>query len=284
MIGIARRLTLPLAALVTIASTSGLLFPWVYGEETPSWAAQGQGQDAVNLLVVVPVLLYALAQINRGSFGAWLVWLGVTIYSTYSYLLYALFVHFTAAFPVYVATLGLSFYALFGGALSVPWEWLAQIAARLAPQRATALFLRTMAILFTLLWGADIAAALASGRPPESALALGFVVNPVHVLDLAFALPGLFITGALLARRHPLGYLFAVPMLVFSALMGLAIVGMMAAMSLRGIPSSAAVGGAMVASASISVFLATRLLAEVAHVDYVLPAFDRPAPAAQEGA
>lgn len=48
-------------------------------------------------------MLYTLARTNRGSSRAPLVWLGIAIYLAYSYLLYAMFVHFTPLFPVYVA-------------------------------------------------------------------------------------------------------------------------------------------------------------------------------------
>ena len=281
MIRIAQRLTLPLVGLVTVASASGLMFTWPYAKESASWAAQGQGQDAVNLLVVVPAMLYTLARTNRGSSRAPLVWLGIAIYLAYSYLLYAMFVHFTPLFPVYVAVLGLSFYALFGGALALRHEKIEPI-ARLG-RRATSIYLCTTATLFALLWCAEIAWALKAGVPPPSASALGFSVNPVHVLDLAFALPGMFITGVLLARRRPLGDLFAVPMLVFSALMGLAIVGMMAAMTVHGVPSSATVGGAMMVSASVGAWLAATLLRNTPVSQPAVPHADSRAAFAQEG-
>lgn len=51
-------------------------------------------------------------------------------------------------------------------------------------------------------------------------------VNPVHVLDLAFVLPGMIVTGILIWRDRTTGYLMAVPLLVFSFTMGLGIVVM----------------------------------------------------------
>lgn len=46
----------------------------------------------------------------------------------------------------------------------------------------------------------------------------------MQVLDLAFLLPGMIITSVLLWRREVLGYLMAVPLLVFAATMGLGII------------------------------------------------------------
>jgi hypothetical protein len=48
---------LALAALVATASLGGILMPSIYARETPSWAAQGEGQDWFDLVVVVPLLI-----------------------------------------------------------------------------------------------------------------------------------------------------------------------------------------------------------------------------------
>lgn len=51
----------------------------------------------------------------RGSLKAYLAWLGMLVYSTYSYVLYAGFVYFGPLLLVYVAVLGLSAYTLVAG-------------------------------------------------------------------------------------------------------------------------------------------------------------------------
>ena len=43
-----------LAALLALAALGGILLPSTYARKTSTWAAQGTGQDWVNLLVVVP--------------------------------------------------------------------------------------------------------------------------------------------------------------------------------------------------------------------------------------
>jgi hypothetical protein len=69
---------------------------------------------------------------------------------------------------------------------------------------------------------------------PKGVTEIGAPVNPVHVLDLAFILPGMIITAAALRKRKPLGLLFAAPLLTFSAVMGVAILAMFAAERARG--------------------------------------------------
>ena len=55
----------------------------------------------------------------------------------------------------------------------------------------------------------------------------GAPVDPVHVLDLAFILPGMIVTAVALRKRKPLGLLFAAPLLTFSAAeMGITILSM----------------------------------------------------------
>jgi len=96
------------ALLVLLASASGIFLKSIYARETPSWAVQGIGQDIVNIVAVV-VLLIAVSFVNKESVKAFLVWSGVLLYLIYAYVIYAFDVHFNSLFLVYVAILGLSF-------------------------------------------------------------------------------------------------------------------------------------------------------------------------------
>jgi hypothetical protein len=50
---------------------------------------------------------------------------------------------------------------------------------------------------------------------PVSLIENALPVNPVHVLDLAFLVPGMITTSVLLWRKQLWGFLRAVPLLVF---------------------------------------------------------------------
>jgi tryptophan-rich sensory protein len=82
----------------------------------------------------------------------------------------------------------------------------------------------------------------------------------VHVLDLAFVLPGMIVTSVLLWRRRPFGLLLAVPLTTFAAAMCLAIVGMMLFMRTRGLPAPAALIGGLVVASGVAVALTIDLL------------------------
>jgi len=238
LFALAWRFGVPITLLTAAVSAAGLWWRPLYAHETRSWAAQGIGQDAVNLFVAVPLLVTALIGIRRHSWRAFLLWLGVVIYLAYSYVLYAFFVHLGPAFPAYVALLGLSCYALLTAAIQMPRPLIVRELAAMPRDVPAETLLFVQAALFGAAWLADISGALAHGTTPNGLLELGFPVNPIHVLDLAFVLPAMMTTAVLLQRGSPYGRLFVVPLLVFSALMGGAIVGMTVAMTAHGVPAS----------------------------------------------
>jgi len=257
------RLAWASALLMGLASWAGVFLEGVYEREAPSWAAQAVGQDIANLFVVSPVLIAATWLAGRGSFRAVLVLVGVLLYVVYSYVLYAFFVHFGPWFPVYVATLGCSFYALTGAAGHLVRDDLSPWFGSRVPFRVPAAFLMIFGVMFAALWISEMAPALLAGRAPESVEQARLPVNPVHVLDLALVLPGMMATSVLLWRRRPLGYLFAVPLLVFSAIMGVAIEAMAALMALSDIAVPAPMVVTVGAVALVSLGLAVAVLRRI---------------------
>lgn len=228
------------AILMGAASAGGLFQRSTYALETASWAAQAIGQDAANLIVVAPVLLIALYFAGRGSTRGTLVAIGLLIYTVYSYMLYALFVHFGPWFPVYVAVLGLSTYGLLGAVIQSDRVEVARVLGRNAATSFASWLLLGIGLLFAFRWIGEIAGALANGTAPLAIAEIGSFVNPIHVLDLAFVLPGMLVTSLALRGRKPLGLLFAAPLLTFAAAMGIAILFMFQSQQARGIQIPAA--------------------------------------------
>lgn len=214
-------LTLGLLATLCMlgASMAGIASDFVYARETVSWRAQGTGQDWANLLVVLPALLITTWLAARGSHTALHVWRGLLLYVLYSYLLYAFFIHFNRVFLLYVGALAFSFWSLVSSLL----RHRVQLRDPLPRARFAASVLMFSAALFALMWLSQIIPANITNTEPGGLLDAGLIVNPVHVLDLAFVLPAMVIAATLLRARRPLGYLLAPPILVFSVVMGLAI-------------------------------------------------------------
>jgi hypothetical protein len=228
------RATPVLVPLLALTAFGGILLPSTYARETTTWAAQGVGQDWVNLLVVVPWMALSGFWAARGSRRALLLLGGGLVYLVYGFLAYTLAVHFNALFLLYCAVLGLSFFALasLGGILhggAVP-SW---FAADRIPVRLAGVTQLVVGAMFALVWLSEVVPALLRGVPPPSVVEAGLLTNPVHVLDLSLLLPGLMLSGISLLRRRPLGLALSPLLLGFAALMVSAIGGMVLVMALR---------------------------------------------------
>ncbi len=205
-------LTIPIAVGAMTASLAGILGAGTYAAETPNWAGQAVGQDAVNL-VVYPVMVVLAWRASRGSVSAYLWWLGAAAYSTYSYLLYAGFVHFSGWFLVYVATFGSSAFALVAGAASLDASALRSRFRSDVPMRGVGTVLASLGVVFALLWLSEVVPATVSGSVPRAVVDAGLTTNPVWVLDLGLVLPAMIAGGLLLRRHRTPGYLLAGPLL-----------------------------------------------------------------------
>lgn len=227
--------SLSVCILVTVASVSGLSFPWAYAQETANWALQAQGQDIGNLLAVVALMASAV-RYRAGSFRAGLVWLGTLLYLIYAYLVYAMAVHLNALFLVYVAVLGLSTYAV---AFTAPALIAGDRSFPDGGRRSLAAWtLIGTGALFAVLWLSELVPALLAGQVPASLAEAGLGVNPIHVIDLAVVLPGFILAGvaSLQGRRH--GLFWLAPWLAFSVLMGASIVAAMLLIAAAGYPGT----------------------------------------------
>jgi hypothetical protein len=247
-------------AWLGIASLAGVFGGNTYARETASWAAQGVGQDIANLLIIIPALLLSIYYVGRRSGRALLIRNGLLVYVIYSYVIYAFFTHFNSLFLIYVALLSLSFYTLAGIVTGAELKDLMRGEQPQHSVKASSIFLMVYSLMFAGLWLSEIVPALIAGSTPRSALEAGFPVNPVHVLDLALALPAMAIGSVLLWRRSPIAQLVAVPMLVFGAAMGTAIVAMSLEMKIRGVAISLAMIPLMLAVIGLSVYFAWSLL------------------------
>jgi len=253
-----------LAALVALAALGGILLPSTYARETETWAAQGLGQDWVNLVVVVPWMALSGIWARRGSRRALLALGGGLVYLVYGFLAYAFAVHFNSLFLLYCAVLGVSSYALasLAGVLhgsDIP-SW---FAAERVPVKLAGVTQIVVGVIFALVWLSEVVPALVRGAPPPSVVEAGLLTNPVHVLDLSLLLPGLMVSGTCLLRRRPLGLALSPRLLGFAALMVSAIGGMVVVMVLRRVAVQWALAVAFAAVAGVAFAVLAKLLAAV---------------------
>jgi hypothetical protein len=238
-VGVAPWIGLSVAAalLAVTGSVIALAVPRIYVALTPAFLPQALAQDVANLSIASPAMLVLAVLARRGSLRAYLLWLGVVTFTVYNYVIYTLSIPFGPLFPLWVAVLGLSIYALIGGLATTDHD---AVAAHFKSRRAvvaTAWLLIVTAILFGLLWLSEDVPALLAGRAPQSLADLDLPTNPVHVLDLAFFLPGVIAAGILLLRRRPFAHTVGPALIVFLVLTGVPILITPVIQAVRGEPA-----------------------------------------------
>ena len=231
-------LSLPLAILTALVSYAGIFIESTYARENTLYAAQGIGQDIVNLFIVVPILLIAAFFAWRKSKLGLLVWSGAVFYLAYSYTIYSFGLHFNNLFIEYCLILGLSFYSLIYFVISSLNENVSEWFATKVSTKSTGIFLIVIAVLFYFIWLSEIIPAILINVTPKSIIESGLLINPVHVLDIAICLPALIITGIALIKKKNIGYLLASTMMIFCIFMAIAIAAMVFVMKAKGVEAN----------------------------------------------
>lgn len=231
-------LSIAAALLAMLGNVVALAVPRIYSGLKPAFFAQAIAQDVASLILVLPAWLILAILGLRGSLRAYLLWLGVLTFTVYNYVIYTLAVPFGPLFLLWVAVFGLALWALIGGAVSPNHETVRLAYKSPSAVKVTAWSLIVVAILFALLWLSEDVPALLSGQAPQSLTDMGLATNPVHVLDLAFFLPAVVLTGLWLLRRRPFAFTVAPAFVVFVILTGVPILLTPVLAAARGEPAS----------------------------------------------
>ena len=240
------------ALLAVVGNIIALSIPSIYARLTPVFFPQAIAQDIASLVLVSPAWLILAAFALRGSLRAYLLWLGVLTFTVYNYVIYTFSVPFGPLFLLWIAVLGFSLYALIGGIAVVNHE---SVKSSFTSRRIITLvawFLLVVAVLFSLLWLSEDVPALLSRNTPQSVIDMALPTNPVHILDLAFFLPAVIITGVLLLKQKSLAYTVAPAFIVFLILTGIPILITPVVQTARG---ETAAWGVVVPIGTLSVLL-----------------------------
>ncbi|MDX1617082.1 MAG: hypothetical protein R3300_22445 [Candidatus Promineifilaceae bacterium] len=200
------------APLTLIAATIGLLAPDFYAPylATLELNIGAYAQDTIAIVVVL-IMAPAILAARRGSLRALLIWSGCLGYLIYGYLLYTFDGLYTPLYPLYLAVLGLTIYALISLLAQLDGRAIARTVGPGLPVRAIAAVLAVPLILLPR-WLAFVAEGIAAGQ--------AVTLNEVLVIDLAFLIPACVLTAVLVWRRRPWGIIFAGPLLVHIVTLG----------------------------------------------------------------
>jgi len=204
----------------------------LYAYESVSGAAQAIGQDWVTLLVGVLLLLIATWLASRGSLRWQLLQAGVLWYFTYTYLLMAFGGAYNQLFLAYVILYSASIFAFL---LSLHVIDVGSLPDKFSPhfaRRTIAWLVIGIGALLALLWLGRIVPTLLAGSVPFGLDSYSTLF--VQAGDLGLVVPLAILSGVLLLRRRPVGYLLASVLLVKGATLGLALVAMIVSQAAAG--------------------------------------------------
>jgi len=230
-----------LAISLAVVSYLGAFHPLTYVRDSASMGAQGIGQDLVDLFFVVPVLLISLFYSRKNNRMGLLLLAGTLFYIMYSFIIYAFGVHFNQLFLLYCSTLGLSLFAFLILIMELNKQDVKSWFNQSGITKTIGVYFIVVAIMFYLLWFKDVVPAIISNSVPPTVSDYDLLVNPVHVIDIAFALPGLIVVAVLLFKKHNLGYIFAPGGLVFTIILTIALVGMVIMLKVKDVSDDTSV-------------------------------------------
>ena len=196
----------------------------VYQHMSAVLAVQGIAQDYVTLLIGIPFLIYGLILAGKGSYRGRYLLGGVLTYFLVTYLFYTMMCTYNQLFLVYVILTSLSFFALTITLISFQLERIPALFKEKTPVGLIGGFLIGQAVLIALLWLSIILPPLFDGSivPREVS---HYTTLVVQGFDLALLLPIAVVSGILIMRRRPYGYLLAPVFMIFLAFLMTALTG-----------------------------------------------------------
>jgi hypothetical protein len=206
----------------------------LYRYDTVTVAAQAIAQDLVTLVLGIPLLIVAMVLAARGSLRGKVLLTGTLGYFLYTYTSIAMMTAYNELFLLYVVLFSLSLFAFVLSLLAVDVATLPAHISERFPRRTIAGVALAIGVLLTLLWLGRLVPPLLAGTPPFGLESYATLV--IQVMDLGIIAPTAILTGVLLLRREPLGYVLAAVIQVFGVSMGAAVTAMLVGQALAGVP------------------------------------------------
>ena len=211
----------------------------LYHYDSIATAAQEQGQDVVTLFLGIPLLLFALWLARRGSLRGQLLLTGTLGYFLYTYMSMAFLTAYNPFFLVYVALFSSSLFAFVLTFTSLDMQELPAHLSSHLPRRSISAFFFTIGGFLLLMWLGLIVPPLLEGQTPQALENMTTLV--IQAMDLGIIVPVSMLSGTLLLRRAPLGYLLASVVLIKFFTYGTAVTAMAIGELLAGVSLSVVV-------------------------------------------
>ncbi len=227
----------------------------IYKNDSVSVVAQGKASDLVTLLLAIPLLTFATMLSLKGSIRGRLLLTGTLGYFLYTYMSYCFLWNYNPLFIVYVLLMSASMFAFILSLTSFDLEKIPNMFKEKLPIRFLAGFQFFIALMLGLLWLGKISPSILSGAIPIGLEHYTTLV--IQAMDLGFIVPIAVISGVLLLKKKPFGYLFTSIIIIKAITMLTSISAMMI---------NSYTSGVLVSPIEIIVFSAFDLLAIVAFI------------------
>ena len=206
----------------------------LYRHMSADVAIQGIAQDYVTLFLAVPLLLISLIFAIKGSLRSRFLLAGILNYFLLTYLFYLEMAMYNKMFLAYVILTGTSFFAFVLLLLNFDIQKLSVLFSSNIPVKFIGGFLIFNSIVIALLWLSVVIPPLIDGSVIPDAVD-HYTTLTVQGLDLALFLPISFVSGFLLIKKKPFGYLMSTVTLVFLPMLMTALTAKIIAMALEGV-------------------------------------------------
>jgi len=206
----------------------------IYKHMSADVAIQGIAQDFITLFIGIPLLLISLFGFRKGSLRSHFILTGILGYFFVTYLFYTAMGMYNFLFLCYVALLAMSFFALLTSLLSFNLSTMTKGFSEKTPNKFIGIFLLINCCIIAFLWLSVIIPPLIDGSIYPAALE-HYTTLIVQGLDLGLLLPLGFISGLLILKKKPLGYLAATVYIIFLSILMTALTAKIIGMALNNV-------------------------------------------------
>lgn len=196
----------------------------LYQYETVSIAAQAIAQDVITLLIGIPLLAVSMILFKKGSLRGKLLLSGILAYFLYTYTSFAFGAAYNILFLAYVSVFALSLFAFILTLMEIDIPTLPEHFSSGLPRRTIAVFLFLVGGFLLLAWLGRIVPALLANRTPLGLESYTTLI--IQALDLGMVIPIAFLSGTLLWKQCPWGYLLSSIVLIKGVTLALAVSAM----------------------------------------------------------
>lgn len=195
--------------------------------------AQGKASDFVTLMFAIPLLLLSLIFSCKGSFRARLLLSGTLGYFLYTYMSYTFLWMYNPFFIIYVILMSASLFAFVLSLMNFDIQNIPSMFSDKLPVKFLSGFQFFVAFAIGMLWLGRIAPSILNGAVPVGLEHYTTLV--IQGMDLGFVIPAAIISGMLLIRKKPFGYLLSSVIILKGVTMLTSISAMIINMALSGV-------------------------------------------------